>query len=266
MESRYISGVLEDEINQKILLLEKEDSSQRLLSCHNLVRKAIEENAQIQSYRIEHPNEKVPFSVPRNRNRGEIKNGIRDIANAFAWGRENFDPKNFKESFVRGIAGRITPSIYGGKIAEYREKGIRVKGSSVTPPYPEKLVNYEIPWFEESMGEHLKNETKNRIEPAIFAHFHVARMHPLVDGNGRTSRTIQDIILDHYNIPLPVIQAAERMFYYQLLDEAIFAWKNRGGRDSDEDLSKEERRFYDFMAGKINISLDKILRNCHRLI
>ncbi len=266
MKSRYVSEVLGEDINQKILLLEKEDSSQRLLSCHKLARKAIEENAQIQSYRIEHPNERVPFSVPRNRNRGEIKNGIEDIANAFAWGRKNFDPANFKESFVRGIAGRITPSIYNDKIAEYRETGTRVTSSSVTPPDPYKLIKYEIPWFEESMGEHLKDETINKIEPAIFAHFHVARMHPLVDGNGRTSRTFQDVILDHYNIPLPVIQAAERMFYYQLLDEAIFAWKNREGRNSDKGLSKEERRFYDFMAGKINISLDKILRNCHRLI
>jgi len=266
MKSRYISEVLGNDINQKILLLEKGDIPERVLRCRKLARKAIEENAQIQSHRIEHPNEKVPFSVPRNRNRGEIKNGIRDIANAFAWGRENFDLENFKESFVRGIAGRITPYLYKGNTAEYRETGTRVTGSSVTPPDPYKLIKYEIPWFEESMGEHLKDETINRIEPAIFAHFHVARMHPFVDGNGRTSRTLQDVILDHYNIPLPVIQAAERMFYYQLLDEAIFAWKNRGSRDSDEDLSKEERRFYDFMAGKINISLDKILRNCHRLI
>ena len=266
MKHQYISKGLEDDIHQKLLLLEKEDVPKRVLCCRKLARKAIEENAQIQSYRIEHPNEEVPFSVPRNRNRGEIKNGIKDIANAFAWGRENFHPANFKESFVRGIAGRITPHLYNGNTAEYRETGTRVKGSSVTPPYPEKLIKYEIPWFEESMGEHLKDETINRIEPAIFTHFHVARMHPFVDGNGRTSRTIQDVILDHYNIPLPIIQAAERMFYYQLLDESISAWRDRGGKDSNKDLSKEERRFYDFMAGKINISLDKILRNCHGLI
>ena len=266
MKSGYISKGLESEINQRLLLLEKRDVPERVLCCRKLARKAIEENAQIQSYRIEHPTEKVPFSVPRNRNRGEIKNGIEDIANAFAWGRKNFDPANFKESFVRGIAGRINPYLYNSNTAEYRETGTRVIGSSVTPPDPYKLIKYEIPWFEESMGEHLKDETINKIEPAIFAHFHVVRMHPFVDGNGRTSRTFQDVILDYYNIPLPVIQAAERMFYYQLLDEAIFAWKIKGGRNSDEDLSKEERLFYDFMTGKINISLDKILRNCHRLI
>ena len=262
MKHQYISRGLEKDIRQKIVLLGKRDAPQRALTCRKLARKAIEERAQVQSYRIEHPNERVPFSVPRNRNRGEIKNGIKDIANAFAWGRENFDPENFRESFVRGIAGRITPSLYEGDTAEYRETGTRVKDSLVTPPYPEKLVKYEIPWFEQSMRESLKCETETRIEPSIFAHFHVARMHPFVDGNGRTSRTFQDVILDHYNIPLPVIQAAERMFYYNLLNQAISAWKERGGRDSDGILSEKERLFYDFMAGKINISLDKILRSC----
>mgnify|MGYP001558514379 CR=1 FL=1 len=262
IEHPYISKEVEEDIQKKLLILEKLNCSKRFLSCHKLTRKVIAERSQIQSYRIEHPNEGVPFSVPRNKKKMEIKNGIKDIMNAFTWGKNNFDPNNFRESFVREIAGRITPNAYIEDTASYRESGVRITGSNVTPPYPEKLVRYEIPWFEKSMNELLRRESGTGIEPAIFAHFHVARMHPFVDGNGRTSRTLQDVILDHCNIPLPVIQAAERMFYYKLLDQAIYSWKNRGGRDSDGILSKEERLFYDFMAGKINISLDKILRTC----
>jgi hypothetical protein len=267
MKTYGISEGLYKEIEKKLYALEDMDVFKRVLKCQNLRKKVIEENSQIHSYRIEHPTNGVPFCVPRNKCKREIKKGIWNIKDAFNWGLQNFDQENFRESLIRGIAQRITPELYENSEAQYRSNGTAIKGASVTPPYPEKLVYYEIPWFENFMNRELKcPKIRNQIETAIFAHLHLARMHPFKDGNGRTSRTMQDVILDEHGIPLPVIEAGERMTYYQLLDGAVDGWKDRNGRERGE-LSNGEKLFYDFIAGKINLSLDKIINSCyHSLI
>ncbi len=264
MKHLGISKELAYEIEKKLDLIKEIDIPERVLRCNERMKKAILENAQIHSYRIEHPYENVPFSVPRNRNRKGIKEGIIKIQNAFNWGCENFDENNFDESFIRGIAARLTPDLHDGKdIAQYRSKGTAIRGATVTPPYPEKLVYYEIPWFADNLKAQLNSEKLiDIVETAIFAHFHITRMHPFEDGNGRTSRTFQDVILDRYEIPLPVIQAGERGTYYHFLRKADEGWKDNGGRAS-KNLSQEEISFYDFIAGKINISLDKIIDVCY---
>ena len=98
------------------------------------------------------------------------------------------------------------------------------------------------------------------ITAAIFAHLHLVRIHPFVDGNGRTSRMLQDLILDDYKIPLPIIEPGERGTYYQILDDAIYSWKHEGEQGSR--VTKDEQKFYSFMVGKINVSLDKVLDSC----
>jgi Fic family protein len=254
-----ISRGLARELKNKAKLLESSFNSTKALKFKELELRAIKKNAQIHSYRIEHRGESIPFSVPRNNGKREIKQGINHITDAFQWGRKNFNSYDFDESFIRRIAARITPELYdNAEIAQYRTKGTAIVGASVTPPYPYKLINYEIPWFENSFKEQLKCPNLiNKIESAIFAHLHIARMHPFEDGNGRTSRAVQDITLEHYGVPLPVIEAGERMTYYKILDRAVDEWKDKSTRDSD--LSEGEKLFYDFIAGKINMSLDKIL-------
>jgi Fic family protein len=264
MKYKGISETLSKEIEIRIEQFDEVDTPVKIVKCRNLRRKAIETNSQIHSYRIEHPQSGVPFCVPRNNAKREIKRGIGNIERAFEWGQKNLNPDDFKEEIVRGIAYRITPELYEGEdIASYRTSGTAIRGAKITPPYPQKLIQYEIPWFEDSIREQLKcPKTRNHIETAIFAHLHLARMHPFVDGNGRTARTFQDAILDYFGIPLPVIEAGERMTYYKLLDNAVEGWSNRSGRTIKGELSEQEKMFYDFIAGKINISLDRILNSC----
>ena len=227
---KYIPKILTNEIKERVRLIGELNHSTRRMKSQRFKEKAIKKNAQIHSYRIEHPNLRVPFCIPRNSEKKNIKKGIKSIANAFEWGCRNFDSENFKESFIREIAGRITPELYNGKIAEYREKGTSIRGATVTPPYPYKIREIEIPNFVESLKKQLKCEDViNKIETAIYAHLHLVRIHPFVDGNGRTSRTLQDIVLDHYNIPLPIIEAGERATYYKILDKAISDWGDRKG-------------------------------------
>lgn len=256
--NRYIPEPLEEEIRDRYYLVLARDISDIKLKADKLEKKALATMAQIHSFRMEHPELRVPFCVPKNSHKKSIRRGFENLKQAYKWGVRNFNPNEFNESFVRGIAGRILPEIYDRPLAQYRTTGTSITGSSTTPPYPSKLTQKEIPHFERAMKEKLKSPYEiDRVEAAIFAHFHIARMHPFVDGNGRTSRLVQDVILNHFGFPLPLIEVGERNTYYNLLDAAIVDWKAQNNWDNDL-ITKGERNFYMFMAGKVNSSLDKL--------
>ena len=164
------------------------------------------------------------------------------------------------------MAFRITPELYLEKEnAEYRylTESVRILGSKFTPPYPEKVRDIEIPEF----VANLKNKFSERniienLKTAFYAHFHLVRIHPFEDGNGRTARALQDIILDHYEFPLPVIESGERMTYYDILEDAVEGYLDRKSENLNG-ISESERKFYLYMFGKVNASLDKVVGKCY---
>lgn len=84
---KYLSGEIKREIREKYRNLRENSDIDYLCSiCRDAEEFKIEKNAQVQSYRIEHPHEKIPFSIPRNRKSKYIKEGIEHIENAFNWG------------------------------------------------------------------------------------------------------------------------------------------------------------------------------------
>jgi len=281
MSNKYIDRELAREIIRKVGELGECDEYEVSSCCQKQMRKSIEENARLQSYRIENPNAEIPFSVPRNRSRSRRKelrkseghsskdlynSGIRaEIANlnsAAKWAKQNFDPDNLDESFFRGIAKRIFPKMYKGEFADYRNVSARIRGSRVIPPDSYKVRSIEIPDFTSHLADLLEcKDVINGVEAAAYAHLHIARIHPFVDGNGRTARILQDTILDSYGIPVPVIESGERMTYYSLLDSAAYDWKHKGGKEKGR-ITRGESDFYDYITGKINVSLDKIIESC----
>jgi Fic family protein len=259
MKKQYLEPELANEIRKRYDYLQNNHFDVRE-RCRELMTHEIETTSQVHSYRMENSQIVVPFSVPRNRYKRDIRKGIRNIETAFEWGCSHFNIANLDESFMREIAGRVSPELYDGKkIAKYRETSTRITGASVMPPYPAKLIQYEIPAFIDSLNRQLNcDKVTNRVETAIFSHLHLARMHPFVDGNGRTARVLQNVILYHSDIPPPVIETGERMMYYSLLDKAV------SGLDENKALGREgvtegEKLFYNFIGGKINSSLDKVI-------
>jgi Fic/DOC family len=261
----YLPKELTRELRKKFAIINNNGNYGVLIKCRKIASRRIAKNAQVHSYRMENPNLIVPYSVPRNTKRKYIKNGIKNIENAFIWGIQHFNPDHFDESFIREIAGRITPELYDRRIAQYRETGVTITGASVTPPYPSKLITYEIPWFVESLQNQLSyGDITGKIEAAIFAHLHLARLHPFVDGNGRTARTLQDIILYNYRIPSPLIESGERHIYYECIDQAVLGWDEKKALSKNE-ISEGEKLFYNLIGGKINASFDRIKDNCKQI-
>ena len=256
-----IPRYLTNEIKEKVKLFRNKDTCKTKLRGARTRQKEIIKNAQIHSYNIENPNNIVPFSVPKKRR--EIKQGIKDIQSAFQWGIKNFDPYTFNAEFIRTLSAKIDPYSHQGKnMADYTTSSAIFK---TTTPYPQKIEEKEMPEFVGSLkAQFARNEqTLNIIQEmksAIYAHFNLVRIHPFYDTNGRTARTLQNIILDHYNLPFPIIEAGERATYYKLIERAVTGYNDRKS-EHQNDLSDEERDFYTFIAGKINVSLDKIM-NC----
>jgi Fic family protein len=260
---KYIPKELMNEIRTKYAILGGNSNYPFQDDCRRIASREIEKNAQIQSYEIENPHSRIPFSISRNNHKKRIREGIKNIGNAFTWGVNNFDPVDFEESFIREVAGRIYPKLHNEAIAQYRTDNVRIIGASKIPPDSYKILLREIPWFVNSLKKQLSYEDiVSKIKVAIFSHLHLARIHPFDDGNGRTARTLQDVILTFYDIPVPLIPSGERHIYYACLDKAVGGWSDNKSDGIENTPSEGENLFYTFIAGKINSSLDKLISKC----
>ncbi|MCX6749345.1 MAG: Fic family protein [Candidatus Pacearchaeota archaeon] len=259
---KYIPPELVHEIRQRCNFLSGIDSAELALRSRKTERNNLKRRAQIHSFRIEHPELRVPYNMPKSKGNELIIEGVRCLENAFQWGREHFDPCEFNETFLQEVAGRV---LCGNGSMPYRDSGTRITGASVTPPDPYKMRIIELPWFFYRARELFSSgDIMSIINAAIFSHLHIVRIHPFVDGNGRTARTMQDIILDSQRVPSPIIEVGERGTYYDLLDKAVYDYKHkkRAGEITNG-ATEGERLFYTFIAGKINASLDKLLSDFH---
>ncbi len=82
-------------------------------------------------------------------------------------------------------------------------------------------------WINEQKAEAgKKNRIANGILRAIIAHIYLVWIHPFADGNGRTARLIEFMILLDAGVPSPAVHLLSnhynqtRMVYYQELDKA----------------------------------------------
>jgi len=160
----------------------------------------------------------------RERNRSE-----KNLVNALEWGLQNY-PSELSEDFIREIGKRVDPEINS---RGYRKDRVRVIGAMWSPPAPEKI--------EREMREFLFENSclDNVIEKALHTHFHIARIHPFYDGNGRTARLVQNIMLESAGFPPAAVRESERLEYMQLLDEAIDSYRVAEG---NLDYRKNARR------------------------
>ncbi len=261
----YIPKILSQEIRDKIKYLNEFSKKNSVRYQRDLVGKrmekcALEKNAMINSYRLEHDSAKVPHNIPRNGEKKIIKEGIKNLKNAFCWGGQNLDLSRIDKKFIEGLNYRIVPEVYPSGEVEYPHTSSKLFGASVSPPDPYKIQKKEFPTFFNALRNNSNTfDSIQQMEVAIFSHFHLARIHPFYDGNGRTSRVLQDLILKSYKIPLPIINPGERNTYYLFLDRAIKDWKEKNNWALNSKITEGERDFYNFMAGKVNVSLDCLL-------
>ena len=124
------------------------------------------------------------------------------------------EKKPLDENIIKDLHAILTENIIVGGI--YRNEEVRISGAGFTPPAGSEMY-MQIKNFYEDLK--IKEKELNPIEFAAWTHTEFVRIHPFVDGNGRTSRLIMNyqLLLNGY---LPVSVAKEnRLDYYNTLEQ-----------------------------------------------
>lgn len=118
---------------------------------------------------------------------------------------------------IRQIHQLILYKIDQENAGKYRNVQVKITGSSYLPPsaleVPMKIRAFDK-WLKDS-----KNK-KDIIDFSALAHFKLVDIHPFIDGNGRTSRLLMNLILMNKGYPPTIILKSDRPKYYQVLDLA----------------------------------------------
>ena len=120
--------------------------------------------------------------------------------------------KALDEKIIKDIHALLMDNIITGGI--YRNVEVRITGAKHKPPMPNKMYQ-QIKNFYADMPYKANG---NDIELAAWTHAEFVKIHPFVDGNGRTSRMIMNYQLMASGF-LPVSIAKEnRLEYFEALE------------------------------------------------
>ena len=137
---------------------------------------------------------------------------------AIAYIKELMDKNTaINEREILCIHNLILRGIYPEDAGKYRKVQVMIKGSSHMPPQP-FLVAKEMEelfiWYQTN---------KNNLHPVILAaemHERLVTIHPFIDGNGRTSRLLMNLILLQHGYVITNKKGTNesRMQYYNALE------------------------------------------------
>jgi fido (protein-threonine AMPylation protein)/transcriptional regulator with XRE-family HTH domain len=125
----------------------------------------------------------------------------------------------FTERILLQLHHLVLKSIDAANAGKYRSVQVMIKGSKHLPPQPilvpKQMEDYFI-WY---------NKNKKVMHPVLLAaemHERLVTIHPFIDGNGRTSRLVMNLILLQHGYVIANIKGdrANRMAYYEALEIA----------------------------------------------
>ena len=126
------------------------------------------------------------------------------------------DKNPITEWNIKNIHQLILKDIDNDNAGRYRKENVTIKGATHIPP------DYiKIPELMEKLI--LNYNTWNEYHPIIKAallHGELVKIHPFVDGNGRTSRLLMNLDLMNSGYNPVIIKKESRLKYYEALDKA----------------------------------------------
>ena len=126
------------------------------------------------------------------------------------------DKNPITEWNIKNIHQLILKDIDNDNAGRYRKENVTIKGATHVPP------DYiKIPELMEKLI--LNYNTWNEYHPiikAVLLHGELVKIHPFVDGNGRTSRLLMNLDLMNSGYNPVIIKKESRLKYYEALDKA----------------------------------------------
>ncbi len=125
---------------------------------------------------------------------------------------------DINEREVLSVHNLILRGIDQANAGKYRNVQVMIKGSSFTPPAPylvaKQMEDYFL-WYRSNV---------KKMHPVLLAaemHERLVTIHPFIDGNGRTSRLIMNLVLLKYGYVIANIKgdAQSRVAYYNALEK-----------------------------------------------
>lgn len=117
---------------------------------------------------------------------------------------------------IKSIHQLVLKDIDDENAGRYRRENVTIKGATHIPP------DYlKVPELMEKLI--LNYENWNDFHPIIQAallHGELVKVHPFVDGNGRTSRLLMNLDLMNHGYNPVIIKKEDRLKYYEALDKA----------------------------------------------
>jgi len=111
----------------------------------------------------------------------------------------------------------VLKNIDADNAGRYRNVNVLISGAEHRPPQalqvPEQMSAFTNWCSTEAQALH-------PIERSARVHGEFVKIHPFVDGNGRTSRLLMNLELMKAGFPATVIEVTQRLDYYQALDHA----------------------------------------------
>jgi len=121
--------------------------------------------------------------------------------------------KALDKNIVKDIHTILMENIMQGGI--YRNVNVYISGARHTPPHPDEAY-HQLEYFFADMNAN--SQKMHPIEYAAWTHAEFVKIHPFVDGNGRTSRLLMNYQLASAGY-LPVsIPVERRLEYFEMLE------------------------------------------------
>lgn len=118
---------------------------------------------------------------------------------------------------IKALHQLVLKNIDADNAGQYRKINVLISGATHTPPdamqVAELMQNF-ISWYQSEA------QTLHPIERAARVHGEFVKIHPFVDGNGRTARLLMNLELMKAGFPALLIQVEQRLAYYEALDHA----------------------------------------------
>lgn len=146
------------------------------------------------------------------------------------------------ERLLMDTAGLIEPPLLP---VSYRSPdGPTTRAAGMPMIYPNNVAEQMDRFVREN------NSLSDYLNKAVHTHFHVTRIHPFKDGNGRLARLAQNGILAFGGLPSIAIEPFEREQYMCLLNDAQV-----GYREHNDTHCERVSAFYNYLALKVRDSL-----------
>lgn len=126
------------------------------------------------------------------------------------------DDNPISEWNIKNLHGLILKDIDNDNAGRYRKENVIIKGASHIPPdflmVPQLMGKLII--------DHVEWDKYHPICKAALLHGELVKIHPFIDGNGRTSRLVMNLDLINSGYLPVVIKKEDRLRYYDALDKA----------------------------------------------